>query len=65
MNAGYIYVLINASMPGLIKVGMTTNTPEERAEQLSSATGVPTPFVVAYQRYVNDCAAAEEFVHKP
>lgn len=62
-NAGYVYVLINASMEGLIKVGMTTREPKERAEELSKATGVPTPFIVAYQMYVSDCSKAEAFVH--
>ncbi len=62
-NAGYVYVLINPSIEGLIKVGMTTLEPEERARQLSGATGVPTNFVVAYKRYVNDCMRAEKFVH--
>ncbi|WP_110952977.1 GIY-YIG nuclease family protein [Anaerosinus massiliensis] len=60
---GYIYVLINASMEGLIKVGKTTREPKERAEELSRATGVPTPFIVAYEMYVNDCTSAENFVH--
>lgn len=60
---GYVYVLINSSMPGLIKVGMTTRSVEERAEELSHATGVPTAFVVAYKVEVNDCAAGEAYVH--
>lgn len=62
-DAGYVYVLINPSMQGLIKVGKTTKDPNERAEELSRATGVPTPFVVGYQMAVNNCTRAEEFVH--
>lgn len=60
---GYVYILINASMPGLIKVGMTTRSVEERAEELSRATGVPTAFVVAYKVEVNDCESGEKYVH--
>ena len=43
---GFVYILTNKSMPGLIKVGLTTRTPEERAKELSS-TGVPLSFEVA------------------
>lgn len=60
---GYIYALINPSLSGLIKVGKTTKEPEYRAKELSSGTAVPTPFKVAYKIYVNDCSAAESFLH--
>lgn len=62
-DQGYVYILINSSMPGLIKVGKTTKAPNERADELSKATGVPTPFVVGYQMAVNNCTKAEQFVH--
>ena len=64
LNSGYIYVLINYSMENLVKVGKTTRNPEERASELSSATGVPTPFIVAYDAYFDDCNMAEDYVHK-
>lgn len=60
---GYVYVLVNPSMEGLIKVGKTTRGPKERAVELSKATGVPTPFFVVYEEYFNNCTKAEEFVH--
>ena len=44
----YVYVLVNHSIPGMVKIGMTTLTPEERAHQISSATGVPTPWIPVY-----------------
>ena len=62
-NRGYIYVLANSAMPDLVKVGKTTRTPAERAAELSKVTGVPTPFIVVYEQLVDDCTAAEEFVH--
>lgn len=62
-NAGYIYVLINPSMEGLVKIGKTTRDPTGRAKELSVATGVPTSFVLAYDALFDDCSAAEEFVH--
>jgi hypothetical protein len=42
-NHGFIYILSNASMPGVYKVGLTTNSVRQRAQELAS-TGVPTEF---------------------
>lgn len=63
MTRGFVYVLINPAMPGLAKVGKTTRTPAQRLAELSSATGVPSPFILAYEQPVADCHAAEQFVH--
>jgi tetratricopeptide (TPR) repeat protein len=60
---GYVYALINQSLPNCVKIGKTTKDPSSRATELSSATGVPTPFCVAYEAYFNDCDAAEEYIH--
>lgn len=51
MNTGWVYVLSNASMPNMVKVGCTYATgsdPESRAAELSSTSGVPTPFEVQF-----------------
>jgi hypothetical protein len=64
MPAGFLYVLINPTMPGLAKVGKTTRNPTDRVAELSSATGVPSPFMLAFQQPVADCDAAELWVHK-
>lgn len=60
---GFVYVLFNPSAEGLVKIGKTTKYPEERARELSVATGVPTPLVVVYRAFFQDCASAETFVH--
>jgi hypothetical protein len=60
---GHIYILVNPSMEGLVKIGKTTREPEARAKELSQATGVATPFYVAYSIVVGDCHSAEEYVH--
>jgi len=39
----YVYVLVNKSMPDMVKIGMTIREVEERAKEISGATGVPTP----------------------
>ena len=61
---GYIYVLKNHSMPGLLKVGYTKRNVQERARELSSATGVPTPFEIAYSQESFYVRADEINIHK-
>jgi len=63
MESGYIYALINPSLEGLVKIGKTTRDPKTRAADLSSATGVPTPFILAYEEHFTDITAAETFLH--
>ena len=62
-SQGYIYVLINPAMPGLLKIGLTTKTPEERVKELSNATGVPINFILIYKEFFQNCAAAEKAIH--
>jgi hypothetical protein len=63
MEAGWVYVLVNSSIPGLAKVGRTSRDPEGRAAELSAVTGVPTPFVVAFDQHFADCHQAEQVIH--
>jgi hypothetical protein len=63
MASGYIYVLVNSSMPGLVKVGKTTRDPALRVAELSGVTGVATPFILAFEQFFLDCDSAEEFIH--
>ena len=60
---GYVYVLMNPSLQNMVKIGKTTREPEERAKELSSVTGVPTPFIVVYSCMFESCSDAETFVH--
>ena len=62
--AGYIYILINASFPGLLKIGRTTRSSGERAAEISNGTGVPTPFSVAYEVRVVSCEEVERLIHE-
>ena len=48
---GWIFVLGNEAMPGLVKIGYTMKDPTIRAEDLSKETGIPT-FVVVYKALV-------------
>ena len=60
---GYVYILVNSAMPGLVKIGRTVSPPSGRALALSAATGVPHPFKVAHCELVSDCIQAEWMVH--
>ena len=44
----WVYVLSNPVQPGIFKIGYTKLTPDERAKQISNATGVALPYEVAW-----------------
>lgn len=44
----YVYVLVNASMPGMVKIGMTTTSVTQRVHEINRATGVPTPWIPVF-----------------
>jgi hypothetical protein len=77
---GFVYVLGNAAMPGLYKIGFTTNSPFQRAEELSRATGVPSSFQVIcfaafyrpeffenlmHKQFANERVPGKEFFRAP
>jgi hypothetical protein len=62
-DGGYVYALLNSTMPGLVKIGKTAREPAERAKELSAGTGIPTPFLVAYAEWFKESSAAEDYVH--
>ena len=59
----WVYVLSNASQPGLLKIGYTKNTPDERARQISNATGVALPYKVEWAFHCYDGFGLEQEVH--
>jgi hypothetical protein len=61
---GYIYCLTNTCMPGLVKIGMTTEDPEIRAAELGHVTGVPVPFVVAISKRIVNPREKEKAIHE-
>ena len=64
-NPGWIYVMRSGShYDDLYKIGLTRRTTETRANELSSATGVPTDFEMLAKWEVGDCTSAEEQIHK-
>lgn len=62
--AEIIYVLTNEAMPGLVKIGLTTDDVSTRVAALSSATGVPLPFECYFAAEVKDCTKLEKILHQ-
>lgn len=60
---GYVYVLTNESMPGIVKIGKTSREDDDRLRELFT-TGVPTPFELAFQIRTLDMALLEFAAHK-
>lgn len=60
---GFVYILSNPSMPGMLKIGKTTRKPEQRVAELNAASGVPTPFRIEATVATNDVHALEQRVH--
>lgn len=58
-----VYVLTNPAMPGVVKIGKTTQLEvEDRMKQLFS-TGVPVPFDCAFACQVRDATEVEKALH--
>lgn len=58
-----VYVLTNPAMPGLVKIGKTTQLEvEDRMKQLYG-TGVPVPFDCAFACQVKDALEVERALH--
>lgn len=62
-NVGWIYLISNSAVPGLVKVGFTTRRPEDRARELGG-TGLPSDYVVEWSIRVTSPAAAEKAAHE-
>lgn len=66
---GYVYCLSNPAMPGLLKIGYTTKTPEERAFEIytggtsGSGTGVPAKFVIEFSVKCKNPFSVEQAIH--
>ncbi|NDV24707.1 GIY-YIG nuclease family protein [Desulfovibrio sp. JC022] len=61
---GYIYILRQNQMPNMVKIGRTSREPEKRAAEISSVTGVPTPYKVFWAALVEDHEGTEKYLHQ-
>jgi tetratricopeptide (TPR) repeat protein len=64
-RSGFVYVMTNPSMPGLVKVGMSSRNPALRVKDDDlTSTGVPTPYQVQYSALFDDMRQAEILAHQ-
>jgi hypothetical protein len=59
---GWVYIISNESMPGLVKIG-STKDPKLRAKEFSNA-GLPHPYVVEYNILLENPYYVEQETHK-
>ena len=59
----WIYILSNPTIPDALKIGYTNLSPELRAKQISSSTGVVVPFKVEWAFRCFDGSLMENEVH--
>lgn len=60
---GWVYVITNDAMPGLVKIGYSTKDPALRADELAN-TGSPHPYKVVYDTLVIEPRDIEQTVHE-
>ena len=60
----WVYILSNPSIPDVLKIGYTNLTPELRAHQISSSTGVVVPFKVEWTIKCINGYELENQIHK-
>lgn len=60
--AGVVYVLTNSALPGLVKIGWTERSVEDRVKELQT-TGVPAPFRIAYALNHPFASKLERLIH--
>lgn len=59
-----VYILTNEAMPGIVKIGMTTDSVEARMGSLNSHSGVPLPFECYFAAEVDSCSRVEKILHQ-
>jgi hypothetical protein len=60
---GYLYAMSNKSMPGILKIGMTERSIEERLKE-ANGTFTLIPFVVEISKYVSNFKEKERCIHQ-
>lgn len=60
---GFVYCLMNSSMPNLYKIGCTEKSPQARADDLSRSTGVPSEFYVVCYIECENYQKVEREIH--
>lgn len=62
-SVGFVYVMSNQAMPGVVKVGQTSQLAEDRAKKLHT-TGVPVSFDVNFRALTSRSVEVERRAHE-
>lgn len=60
----WVYVLVNKSIPGICKIGMTTTTVKDRCDEINASSGVITPWFPVYSYKCANSRYLEREVHE-
>ena len=60
---GFIYIMSNPALSGLLKIGQKGKDPLIRRKSLNT-TGVPDDFVIEYQALISDYKRQEKLIHQ-
>jgi len=60
----WVYVLVNKSIPGICKIGMTTTSVSQRVKEINYATGVITPWFPVFKYKCINSKILERAVHE-
>lgn len=64
-EAGWVYIArCDTQREGILKIGASTNPPDQRAKQLTASTSAATAFHILYSRKVADCTLVEQKMHE-
>lgn len=62
-DRGFVYVLFNPNMPGILKIGFTNKSVEERVKEINSATGVISKYEISFIYECRNAYSLEQLVH--
>jgi hypothetical protein len=60
---GWVYIITNRAMPGIVKIGYSTKDPKLRAMELEG-TGTPHPYEVEFEVLVYNPSEIERRAHR-
>jgi hypothetical protein len=61
---GYLYCISNEYMPGILKIGKTSRTPESRLKEANSCTWAFPAFRIEFAKKVKDVHRKEKLLHR-